>query len=181
LFSVWEGIMLALACSADAFALGFAYGGKRIRIPPVSGLSAALLCTVFLGGALIFGGLVRPYLPGWLAETVAAGVLFGIGLVKLFEKSEPKDGDRNKDYVISPGEAVLLSAALSLDGLAVGFGAGLGSANILAAIIASAVIGIAAILGGCKLGNRFSRSLPVNPAKIGGLILICLAVLEVVL
>ena len=173
--------MLALACSLDAFALGFAYGGKRIRIPVLSGWIATLCCTVFLGGALLLGGLLRPYLPEWLTTVLASGVLCAVGVFKLFEKNEPTDGDANKDYVISPSEAALLSIVLSLDGLAVGFGAGVGSANIPAAVVASVVIGIAAIMGGCRLGEKLSGSLPVNPSRIGGVILIGLAVSEFML
>jgi putative Mn2+ efflux pump MntP len=164
--------MLALACSADAFALGFAYGGKRIRIPIVSGLVISLCCTAFLGGALLLGDFLR--LPGWLSPVI----LSAIGVYKFFEKSEPKDGDMNKDQIISLAEAVLLSMALSLDGMAVGFGAGVGDVNIPAAVTASAVIGGAAIFGGCRLGGKLSKSLPFHPAKIGGALLIGLAVLE---
>jgi putative Mn2+ efflux pump MntP len=168
--------MLALACSVDAFALGFAYGGRRIRIPAFSCWVATLCCTLFLGGALLLGELLRHIIPGWLTVALASGVLFIVGVVKFFDQSEPMDGDMNKDQIISPAEAALLSVVLSLDGLAVGFGAGIGSVNIPSAVIASVVFGITAIMGGYRLGGKLSRALPFNPSKIGGVILIGLAI-----
>jgi putative Mn2+ efflux pump MntP len=138
---------------------------------------------VFLGVPLWLGGLIAQFVPGWLTTAVCFAILFILGTVRLLEyilKRTPKDGnaDKNNDMTISPAEAVVLAVALSLDGLAVGFGAGVGQADVLAAVIASLVFGTAAIMGGAKLGVRFSRAAPFNISWISGVILIGLAVLR---
>lgn len=180
---IWEGVTMALACSADAFAAGFAYGGKRIRIPWLSGLLVTLICTAFLGCALWLGDWVRQFLPRWLTVAVCFGVLFVLGVIKLWDGvknklPDPEKADKNRDMVISPWEASALAVGLSLDGLAVGFGAGVGRVNLLAAVIASAVISMAAIIGGCRLGAKLARALPFNLSWSSGVILIGLAVVK---
>jgi putative Mn2+ efflux pump MntP len=185
LLYIWEGVALALACSVDSFAAGFAYGGKGVQIPWRSGLLLAFICTVFLGVSLWLGGAVRQFIPGWLTVAVCFAILFILGVVKLLDsilRRTPKEGgaDKNKDKIISPAEASVLAVALSLDGLAVGFGAGVGLADIWATVTASLVIGTAAIMGGVRLGNKFCRTAPFNMSWISGVILIALAVLRLV-
>jgi putative Mn2+ efflux pump MntP len=175
---IWEGILLAAACSVDAFAVGFTYGGKRIRIPLLSAVILTVSCTVCLGGALLLGGYVRQFLPEWMTFALAGGMLFLLGVLRFCDSRQPAEGDKNNDCVISAGEAALLSLALSMDGLAVGFGAGVGEANVTAAVIAAVIIGLAAVIGGSCLGNRLSGSLPVSPARIGGVILMGLGLAE---
>jgi putative Mn2+ efflux pump MntP len=181
---VWEGIALALACSVDAFAAGFAYGGRGIHIPWLSGLLLAFVCTVFLGASLWLGGVLSKFIPGWLTAAVCFVILFSLGAAKLLEsiiRRTPKEGtaDKNKDMTISPAEAAVLAIALSLDGLAVGFGAGVGQADALVTVIASLIIGTAAIMGGAKFGKRVRRAAPFNMSWISGVILIGLAVLRI--
>ena len=178
-----EGVVLALACSVDAFAAGVAYGGKRIRIPLLSGLTVTLICTAFLGVSLWLGVWIQPFLPPWLTVTLCFGILFILGLIKLWDGLKhktpaPEGADKNGDMVISPFEAAILAVGLSLDGLAVGFGAGVGRVNVPAAVIASAVIGTAAIMGGGRLGRKLARALPFNLSWASGVILIGLAVLK---
>ena len=180
---IWEGVILAMACSLDAFAASFAYGGKRMRIPWLSGLLVTLICTAFLGGSLWLGDWVRQFLPSWLTVTVCFGILLILGFLKLWDgvknkSPDPEKADKNGDMIISPLEAALLAVGLSLDGLAVGFGAGVGSVNILAAVVASAVIGLAAVTGGCRLGGKLARALPFNLSWASGVILIGMAVLK---
>ncbi|MDR0324843.1 MAG: manganese efflux pump [Oscillospiraceae bacterium] len=178
---IWEGAVLALACSIDAFAVSFAYGGKRIHIPLPSALVVALTCTAFLSVSLWLGAGIRQFLPPWLTSGVSFGVLFLLGVVKLWEsmKNRPPDhkkADKNGDMVISPFEAALLAVGLSMDGLAAGFGAGVGNVNAVVMAVASAALGTAAVTGGCRLGAKLSRALAWNLSWVSGAILIALAV-----
>jgi putative Mn2+ efflux pump MntP len=182
---IWEAIALALACSIDAFAAGFAYGGKGIRIPWKSGLLLAFICTVFLGTSLWLGGVIGQLIPVWLTTLICFGILFVLGTAKLLDsiiRRTPKEGgaDKNKDMAISPAEAAALAVALSLDGLAVGFGAGVGQANAWITVIASLVIGTAAIMGGVNLGGKFCRAMPRNMSWVSGVILLGLAAARLV-
>lgn len=95
-------------------------------------------------------------------------------MLNLYANPENADADGNK--VISPGEAAALAVSLSLDGLAIGFGAGIGSINILAVVAASLVTDMLAVFLGCALGYKLSRKLPFNLSWISGIVLIGLAV-----
>ncbi|MCL1806845.1 MAG: manganese efflux pump [Oscillospiraceae bacterium] len=176
---VLEGLVLAFVCSIDAFAAAFAYGGKRIRIPLLSAALITAICTAFLSGALLLGVWARPLLPDWLIISIGSGILFILGIWKLLDKGHIKDGDKNGDMIISPFEAVALSLAVGIDGLAAGVSAGVGNVDFTAATAGSAVLGLAAILGGSRLGRKVSGALPFNPSWLGGVILIGLAVYRI--
>ena len=206
--------MLALSCSADAFAASFAYGGKRIRIPPLSGQIINLTCSAFLGAALLLGATVRKFLSARLTAFICFAVLFTLGIMKLLDSitksvirkrgrrggsitkeirfsmlnfsfvlslcADPEKADVDENKIISPAEAAALAVSLSIDGLAVGFGAGIGNINVLAAVAVSLLTDMAAITFGCRLGGRLARALPFNLSWISGVILIGLAVLKLV-
>ena len=97
-------------------------------------------------------------------------------ILKLY--AEPALADINADKVISPKEAAALAVSLSLDGLAVGFGAALGSVSVPAVIVAAFSINMLAIFVGCRLGKSLARKLPFNISWLSGVILIALAFLN---
>ena len=97
-------------------------------------------------------------------------------ILKLY--ADPALADVNTDKVISPREAAALAVSLSLDGLAVGFGAALGSVSVPAVIIAAFGVNMLAIFAGCRLGKALARRLPFNISWLSGVILIVLAFLN---
>lgn len=60
--------------------------------------------------------------------------------------ADPEMADQDCSKTISPGEALSLAAALSLDGLAVGFGAALGEVNAWAVILCSLATNMLAVM-----------------------------------
>ncbi|MDR0292867.1 MAG: manganese efflux pump [Oscillospiraceae bacterium] len=90
--------------------------------------------------------------------------------------ADPEEADANRNKIISAGEAVALAVSLSLDGVAVGFGAAVGNVNIPAVFLLSLVTDTLAVLLGSRLGHRLARGLPFNVSWLGGAILIGLAV-----
>lgn len=97
-------------------------------------------------------------------------------ILKLY--ADPVEADINVDKVISPKEAGALAVSLSLDGLAVGFGAALGSVNVPVVLIAAFLANMIAIFAGCRLGRFLVRKLPFNISWLSGITLIALAVLR---
>ncbi|MFR2843702.1 MAG: manganese efflux pump [Acutalibacteraceae bacterium] len=61
--------------------------------------------------------------------------------------------------MLSPAEAASLAVALSLDGLAVGFGAALMQVNVLIVMLFSLAVGMLAVRLGGKIGNRAAQKL----------------------
>lgn len=157
--SLAEILLLVTAVSADAFAASFAYGVGRIRIPFSSVTVITVVSAGMLLFSLLLGGVVRPFLPPGPAEGISFGTLCLLGIIKLFDSTlkaffrrhttfrrewkvagfelrfilnvyaNPEEADSDRSHTLSPREAAPLAAALSLDGLAAGFGAGLTEIN----------------------------------------------------
>ena len=207
-FCDMEALLFVIALSADAFVASFAYGTNKIKIPPLSVLIISAVCTAVLALALYLGSIVSPLVPEWVTKAVCIFVLLILGLVKLFDGSvkalirkkrglkreikfslfsltfilniyaDPKEADRDYSRVLSPAEAASLAIAVSLDGAAGGFGLGLVNADRLRLLLFSFVIGMAAVLMGCRIGIKIADKLPLNISWLSGVILIALALLK---
>jgi len=205
IFPIIEAAVLASSLSIDAFTAGFAYGSKKIRIPMSSIQVINVICCLMTGLALLVGTGVRAHITEGLAIGIAFTVLFIIGLIKLMDGiiksiilkhakldksiqfslfslqfilrlyADPEAADADVSSHISPAEAVMLAVSLSLDGIAVGFGAALAGVNPWALLGWSLVTNMMALILGRKLGHSLAEKLPFNISWLGGLVLIGLA------
>ena len=205
LLVVLEALMISSALSCDAFVASFAYGSNKIKIPLVSVLIINFVCSFILGISLVAGTLIRPYIPNNITVAVSFCILFILGLVKIldsFTKSiirrhsninreikfsmfnfkfilnlyaDPIEADVDDSKFISPAEAASLAVSLSLDGLAVGFGAAIGNVNVLAVTLCSLVTDVLAVMLGCHMGNKVAHKMPFNLSWLGGALLMVLA------
>ncbi|MCL2634081.1 MAG: manganese efflux pump [Oscillospiraceae bacterium] len=119
---------------------------------------------------------MRRYIPVEIGVYICFAVLLVIGGIKLFQslsKRSESNGDALK--TLKPAEAVVLAAGLSVDGLAVGFGAALGNANVAAIIILSLFTDVFAIILGCYAGRKLVQRFKCNVSWLGGAVLIILA------
>lgn len=208
LLLVLEAVILASSLSLDAFFASFAYGSNKIKLPLKSVLVIDLVCGGFLGLSVFLGKLIRPYLPPHISSVICFLILFAIGLVKLLDNmtksiirrhsglskdirfsllnlrfilciyADPEKSDVDQSKSISVGEAFSLAVALSLDGMAVGFGAVLGNVSGAAVVLASLVTGAAAVLLGDYAGNRLASSMKYNISWLSGAVLIGMAVMK---
>jgi len=201
-----EAAVLAASLSIDAFAASFAYGCKKIKIPMLSLQIINVICTCVIGLSLLFGSILAPYIPDWLAVGLSFAILFLIGAAKLFDSvtksiirkyaqfnkeiklsmfnfkfiirlyADPEAADTDVSESISPREAVALAFSLSLDGLAVGFSAALLGVNPWAVIVFSLITDCVALLLGGWLGNKMASKLRFNISWLAGVLLIALAI-----
>ena len=199
-----EAMVLALAISLDAFVASFAYGSKGIKIPMRSAWIITSICAGVVGVALLAGTLLRQYIPYELAGWISFSILFALGLVKLLDSitksiirrrsvskeikfsllnfnfllmlyADPEQADVDGSKILSPAEAASLAIALSLDGLGVGLGAAIGSANGLVLLAGTLITGIAAVVLGGRLGNKAAEKSRLNISWLSGVLLIALA------
>ncbi|MCL2857342.1 MAG: manganese efflux pump [Oscillospiraceae bacterium] len=204
LSTVLEAMMLALVLSLDAFVASFAYGSKSIKIPMRSAWVITLTCAGVVGLALLVGSLLRQYISYGLAAWISFTILFILGIVKLLDSitksiirrravrgelkfslfnlnfilmlyADPEQADVDGSKILSPAEATSLALALSLDGLGVGLGAAIGSANGLVVFLGAIVTGIAAVVFGGRLGNKAAEKAKLNISWLSGVLLIALA------
>ncbi|HJD24223.1 MAG TPA: manganese efflux pump [Firmicutes bacterium] len=207
-FSFLAVFLLVTAVSADAFAASFAYGMGGIRIPAASLAVITGISTAMLLLSLLLGGVLRPFLPPGLTRALASGILLLLGLAKLFDCSlkvflrrhttvrrewkvagfelrfilnvyaNPEEADSDHSRSLSPREAAPLAAALSLDGLAAGFGAGLAAVSFPVVALLSLGIGALSVLLGSSLGRKAAQKLPFDLSWLGGVLLLALAVMK---
>ena len=206
LYLMIPAALLAASLSIDALAASFAYGCKKIKIPMLSVHIINAICTCIIGLSFLLGRLLLQYIPQWLATGLAFSILFLIGITKLLDSitksiirkhtnlskemnlsifnfkllmrlyANPEAVDVDISKSISPREAAVLAVSLSLDGLAVGFGAALIGINVWAVLVFTLVANFTALMLGGWLGNRAADKLRFNISWIAGVILIRLAV-----
>ena len=93
-------------------------------------------------------------------------------------KADPPEADRDASKTLSSAEAASLAVAMSLDGLAVGFGAGMGNASPVLVLLFSLLLTAAAVMGGSALGNRVAARLRHDLSWVGGALLLLLAAIK---
>ncbi len=178
---LFEILILVTALSVDAFAAGFVYGVSKIKVPFLSVTIVTGISGLILAASLLAGNLVSSLLPGNVTGYFSFLLLFVLGLTKLFDRSrhdEAETADKNKDAVLSPTEALTLGAALSIDSLAAGIGAGIPVSCIFAAFVSSLFVGALAILLGSFLGGLISSRCRSNLCWVSGVLLILLAFMK---
>ncbi len=203
-----QAFLLVVALSTDTFVACFAYGANHIRIPPLSLLMIDGVCTGLLAVSLLAGSCIRPLLPASLTTGVSFAILALLGLARLCDSAikafirrhkalrrewrfslsglrfilhiyaDPEEADADRSKSLSPAEAAPLAAAMSLDGLVVGFGAGVGAAPPILVLLFSFAGSALAVKGGCALGNRMAARLRFDPSWISGALLLLLAFLK---
>lgn len=203
---LFQDIMLVLAVSLDALIAAFSLGADGIRIPPLSSFIISAVCTGVLVISMLLSSLCGGLIPDSVCRAAGAGILTIMGTVSLFQnllknalrKRQGEGGMRfrffNIDFVVrvyldetkadcdcskvlSAREAVTLALALSLDSLASGFGAGLGSINITRIAVLCFIMGIGAVILGSITGRKASFGKP-EISWLSGIILILLGVFK---
>lgn len=86
-----------------------------------------------------------------------------------------KAADRDSSKTLSAAEAFALAAALSIDGLAAGFGAGIGGGSFLLAVLLSLLLTGCAVVTGDYLGKLAAVKSSLDLSWIGGAALLVLA------
>ena len=208
MWMITTAIVIAISISVDALAASFAYGCKKIKMPLVSLVIIALICTAVMGFSFSVGAILLQYIPERAAAWLSFVILFSIGFVKFFDSitksiirhytkfskeinlsvfnfklvmhiyADPEAADVDISKSLSPKEATVLAASLSLDGFAVGLGAAIIGTNGWVLVIFTLVTSFFALLVGSWLGNKAADVLRFNISWLAGVILIVLAFLQ---
>lgn len=206
--SLYEALILSSSLSIDSFIAGFAYGSNKIKMPFSSVQIISFICSSVVGFSMLAGSIIRDYLPARLTAGICFAVLFFMGFIKLVDDvmkafirrhtnlahrvefsmfsirfilalyADPEQSDADHSKSISAAEAVSLSLALSLDGLAVGFGAALGNISGWTVFFGSLVANTILLLAGYLLGEKITRRARFSLSWIGGVLLMGIAFLK---
>lgn len=206
--SLLEAALFVTALSMDGLVAAFAYGAGKIRIPFSAAAVISLISSGVLAAALFVGAVVRPFVPPELTKAVCFTILFFLGLLRLGDSISAAIFRRHPHYTrgyrfscfhldfdvriqvqkpeqeaktaqpLSVSRAAVVALALSLDGLAAGFGAGLVSADVWEVVICSVILGFLAVRVGAFLGRKVAEKISLNLSWISGALLILLAFLK---
>ena len=169
---VVEVIFLVAALSADSFAASVSYGLSCIKIGFFRTLLISLVCSAFLFASVLLADYAEDYIPTVLTTFGSFGILFVTGLIKLLQKP-----DNTEPVQLSFPKTLLFATSMSLDGIAAGFGAGLASDDaVLALAISAPIITFLTVYIGNYAGLRLNRKAPLFLQKIGGAVIILIAV-----
>lgn len=204
-----QTIFLVVALSIDAFVVSASYGANKITIPILSALLMTFICTSSLAISLILGSALSLIVSTSTTKIIACSLLFFLGIEQLFDSyikglikknknlekkvqfkisdlkfvlniyANPQTADIDKSKSLSLFESIFLATALSLDGLVVGFGAGLVQINIIKVLISSLIINLLAIIGGFFIGNLIGEKCKLDLSFLSGTILIILAIMTI--
>ena len=199
--------MLVVALSIDTFIACLAYGSRKIKIPLLSAVIICMVCSLILLISMLLCSVIAPYIPNGAAKITCFIILFTIGIVRVFDSSlkawikrkgssqeirfsafklhfllkvyaDPEIADIDQGGVLSNKEAVLLAAAMSLDGMAAGFGAGAGDMSVVPIIVTSLIVSAIAIKSGVFVGTKLAKYSSDTLSPLAGILLIALSFLK---
>ena len=210
LFSIFQAFFLVLALSLDTFTAGVALGTQKIMVPFRSVLAISLTCSASLWLAISLGGWIGNWISPRTGAVIGCVILVIMGSVRLFDGvikellrrcCENKEGmvfyrknlkiflqvcvdsaqaDFNRSQSLSVPEAISLAAALSVDGLAAGVGAGILDVSHWLIFLIAMLINLFAVHLGCRTGIRFSRKHEQDISWVAGVLLIVLGLIKLI-
>ncbi|EEG76732.1 sporulation membrane protein YtaF [Dethiobacter alkaliphilus] len=197
-------IMLGMAVSFDGFGVGFAYGLRRVHIPPWSLLIICLSSALSVFVSMQAGSMIAKLFSPQIASIIGGIMLMAVGFIIIrqslaeseAEKSRPVKSNEGRGYnyfsgvlreptradfdcsgVITGKEAVVLGVALAMDAFAAGFGAAMMGFAPLATSVVVGVTKLVLVSAGLCLGRRYSQSVSGERAAVfAGLALMVLGV-----
>ncbi|MBP1889414.1 putative sporulation protein YtaF [Clostridium moniliforme] len=204
-----EALILVFSLVIDSFVASISYSANKIKIPNIYIIIMNIVSCLILATSLILGNYLEVILPAYLPKYISFFIFTSLGIYKLFEGFLKKymskfsklkipltiklfdfklvfqvyidetKADFDKSKNISLKESIYLAIALSLDSLAVGFGASFININSLFMILFCFIFGILSIKIGSYLGEKFLPSNSnSNLSWISGICLLLIAFLK---
>lgn len=192
--------MLALAVSVDGFGVGFAYGVRRVLLPPLSLLIICLSSAFSVYLSMCVGMLASQFLRSGLNAILGGMLLIMVGLLIIRQSRqqgqeattadeskglailpdvlrEPLRADFDASGTISSGEAVVLGIALAMDAFGAGFSAALMGFTPLATCLAVGIIKFILISSGLQMGKKYAKKVSSETATVAaGIVLLALGI-----
>ena len=179
-----SSLFISISVNLDSFAIGIAYGVKKIRIGMLSNLVIAIISTLGTYLSMTVGELIGRFLPSDTVKIIGATVLLFMGIWGIWEtlKAErqekkqkmknsatdisyttfigkPEKADLDDSKFIDVRESIPLAFALTINNLAGGVGAGITGLNVYITALMTFVLAILAIISGYFLGEKFAKKL----------------------
>ena len=196
-------LAISLTCSASLW-LAISLGGWIGNwISPRTGAVIGCVILVMMGSVRLFDGVIKELLrrccenkegaillypvqerqtPCGICRENKEGMVFYRKNLKIFLQVcvDSAQADFNRSQSLSVPEAISLAAALSVDGLAAGVGAGILDVSHWLIFLMAMLINLFAVHLGCRTGIRFSRKHEQDISWVAGALLIVLGVVKLI-
>ncbi len=193
-----ESLLLVIAVSADSLAAAIGLGSAGIRVPIKSSFVICLIGTVSLALSVLLASFLQNLIPQNACRWLSFSLLMILGIYSLIQEQfrkvlrrrakkknlamgiylDESEADKDCSKTLSPGEAAVLSVALSADSVVTGVSAGFMTINILLLTITSLAFGMLCINFGSGLGRKLASKTSVDLGWLCGTILIALAAFQ---
>ncbi len=190
--SLTSFLLLTIVLSADTFMAGFSYSSSHVKVPPFSMVLISLISGLMYTTSLMAGRLLFTLIPKNLLNYFSFSILFLLASYKLYD-TFPSRSSQIRDFttdaisekvnthnihVLSAGEAILLSALLSLDSISAGISTGLPALDPAVIFVLTAAIHFGAISLGVLSGKLLTQRHSHNFAWLSAAVLFLLAFLR---
>ncbi|MCR3923059.1 MAG: sporulation membrane protein YtaF [Firmicutes bacterium] len=196
-------MMLGMAVSFDGFGVGFAYGIRRVHIPPSSLLIICLSSASSMYLSMYVGSLIAHLFSKQMSAVVGGVMLMGVGFFIVRQSlqsggrgekredcqesrglailpsvlQEPARADFDCSGTITGKEAIVLGVALAMDAFGAGFGAAMMGFLALPTSLAVGITKFILISAGLLLGKHYSQTINGEKAAVfAGLVLMVLGI-----
>lgn len=195
--------LFVISANIDSFAVGVAYGIKKIKIGVLSSILISLISAAGTFFSMTFGFVIRKCLPVYLSNAIGSIILIAIGLWVITEDclkkrgvktqntyqkerneyldllEHPENADTDRSGTIDVKECITLAFALTINNIGLGIGASITGLNILLNTLLTFLFNLFAILLGCRLGNScFADAMGKYATVVSGIIIIGLGFYE---
>lgn len=178
-------ILISIALSIDAFAVGISYGVQKVKIEPKAFGIVGLVSILIMSVSLNIGKKMASFFPDDVVRIIGVSILIllGVSFIRksLYADKEQQamcDYDQSRD--ISWIEGIAVGAAISIDTVSVAIGlSASGFHNMFIPWIVG-VMQIVFLLGGCICGKNVKIKM-VNSEKRCGILSGCLLILIAVM
>ncbi|ADL52504.1 sporulation membrane protein YtaF [Clostridium cellulovorans] len=201
---VVSSLLLAISASLDCFAVGVAYGIKKIRIGLLSNVIIALISAMGTFLSMSVGIALSNFMSINISKTIGALILIGIGIWFIGEfyfkdkgnevkkkhdnkgntnykelLDDPYIADKDKSGYIDVKEAMTLAIALAINNIGLGLGASITGLNIILTTIITFFLSIITLIIGYYFGEGYlSKVFGKYAALISSVIILCLGIYQ---
>ena len=183
-------LVLAIALSLDTFTAGLSYSAGKVQIPLRSMITLALVSGLTFTLSQIAGNLILFFLPKSVTRLFSFLILLSIAAYKLYDAfhSEAASGfttssisqkvNKKDVHILSTGEAIVLSLALSIDSISAGLSAGIKAPHPAVSFCITTAVHLIAIVCGYEAGRLIAGKISCNFSLLTAILLFFLAILR---
>ena len=182
--SILPALLFALSANMDNFAVGIAYGAKKIKIGILSNMIIAIITGFGTLLSMSLGLFINKLISQKLGNILGSSMLIIMGLyllIDFFKKNHkdtiiknPEKVDENNSGDIDKKEAVILALALAMNNVSLGIGASITGLNILYTTLSTTLLSIISIIFGFSIGKSYFSDLLGKYAPLASALVIIL-------